>query len=302
MPDPTPANEAASASRTADEADLAIFWAPSVASANPFLDFSPVDPGRPWTPLDENGRGVQAVADENATNDGENASNIKIVPPPPCEREQKVDPDGAVGPSKRKKRKGIQPGQVAQNCSSKDLHQSLGRICQKVLTDLQVEYPTLIWQKGLTGKEISELTKIEIDEETRTTGCQPDGGIFLWVDPRGGRIPLVGFEAKNQADRGNAIERWFKNWAVLKSFGPRFCYITFCTGLGAAPEGIIVRILNNALLSYGQESLSRRIRKWNRFYTSGPSLYRSVRGFSEARMETIVRKALLAALIYVKRR
>ena len=76
---------AAQAGRLADDDDLANFPLSAGAVADPFL-VSPADgSGGPWTHPDGNGRGDRAVADEIAAGNGENANNIKIVPP---QREQ----------------------------------------------------------------------------------------------------------------------------------------------------------------------------------------------------------------------
>lgn len=86
---------AAQAGRLADDDDLANFPLSAGAVADPFL-VSPADgSGGPWTHPEGNGRGEQAVADEIAAGNGENANNIKIVPPHPREREQEVGCGGS---------------------------------------------------------------------------------------------------------------------------------------------------------------------------------------------------------------
>ena len=59
-----------------------------------------------------------------------------------------------------------------------------------------------------------------------SAGVQPDGG--LWE--REGKI-VAAFEAKYQGDKGNAIERWYKNQYVMRMLvNTDTTYITFITG------------------------------------------------------------------------
>ena len=56
------------------------------------------------------------------------------------------------------------------------------------------------------------------------------------------------FEGKKQQDRGNAIERWYKNNFVCRTINPDVSYVTFCTGEGAYDNGQIGKALNIAHL------------------------------------------------------
>jgi hypothetical protein len=63
----------------------------------------------------------------------------------------------------------------------------------------------------------------------------------MWFDgPRSQpRILKVAFEAKHQQDGGNAIERWGKNYNICNRLSPEVKYVTFMTGAGATPGGVL---------------------------------------------------------------
>ena len=52
------------------------------------------------------------------------------------------------------------------------------------------------------------------------------------------------FEGKKQQDRGNAIERWYKNNAICRLISPNVSYVTFACGEGAYDDGTIGNTLN----------------------------------------------------------
>jgi hypothetical protein len=59
-------------------------------------------------------------------------------------------------------------------------------------------------------------------------GVLPDGGVWTL---NGEQTPLIAAEAKKQGKQGNAIERWYKNWDVMRALGVKV-YVTFCVGDG----------------------------------------------------------------------
>lgn len=81
----------------------------------------------------------------------------------------------------------------------------------------------VIFKQGLLKQEVAHLHW--------KTGCQPDGGIFLYEDK------VIAFEAKWQGPVGNAIERYFKNLLLLQTFAEardsELYYMTIAGGLGA---------------------------------------------------------------------
>lgn len=117
-------------------------------------------------------------------------------------------------------RGGIQPGTTAGNLSSRQLD------------DLTREYIQALpfstrWLKGLSANELRTALTTRLDDTSRIAGFRPDGGIF--VDQ--GRRPVVAIECKFQGQRGNAIERWYKNFAISQRLGIKR-YVTFCLGDG----------------------------------------------------------------------
>jgi hypothetical protein len=66
----------------------------------------------------------------------------------------------------------------------------------------------------------------------------PDG--YCWF--LDGKLVLV-VEAKKQNNRGNAIERWYKNNYIARVVNPEVTYLTFASGDGAAENGVIYNTL-----------------------------------------------------------
>lgn len=200
-------------------------------------------------------------------------------------------------------RRGIQPGQVAWSQSSKKLHGNTEDITKLVVERWQKIDPNIIWQRKLSKYEIISMSNLQVDPETfQLTGVAPDGGVVLYRHRDRGVIPLFSIECKEQQNAGNAIERWFKNFTALKVVNPRMAYVTFCTGAGAAPDGVIPRTLNHSLLEYATACREYRPRRWNKLYYEGPSLFRNVKGTSAARIELIVEHLMAQKLSDVSRR
>jgi hypothetical protein len=199
-------------------------------------------------------------------------------------------------------RPGIQPGQVAQRPASAHLHSSAQAVCQEIFQEESLRHPGLQRQKGLSSDEICRPASLQPEPERILCGAQPDGGILFWTDTRGRRILLPAAEARNRQNAGNAIERWFKNYAVLTSFGPDFRHITFRSGEGAAPGGRISRVLDLAVVGHAVAVRETRLRRRNRLCSSGPSMFRRVQGFPPSWMRTVVAAGLRAVLAEVRRR
>lgn len=117
-------------------------------------------------------------------------------------------------------RGGIQPGTTAGNLSSRHLDDLTREYIQTLPSSSR-------WLKGLSANELRTALSTRLDDTSRIAGFRPDGGIF--VDRK--RNPLVAIECKFQGERGNAIERWYKNFAVSQRLGVRR-YVTFCLGEG----------------------------------------------------------------------
>lgn len=162
---------------------------------------------------------------------------------------------------------------------------------------------------GFSGMEVERLlekrgTRLvdESGDAVPVTGCYPDGGVFILTGPSGIEIPFFAVEAKYQKTGGNAIERWFKNWTALQSLHSNIMLATFASGDGAHLDEVIPRTLNWALVSWCAMRNKAAIRKWNRLYLTGPSMFSAAWGFSEHALvdileEGIVNGALQAAQV-----
>ena len=128
---------------------------------------------------------------------------------------------------------GIQNGTVATDARARKLDEQCKNQKDDVYVELKKIYPELTLQKKLTKGQIPGLKG----------ACEPDGGAWFY---RG--VLIAVFEGKKQQDRGNAIERWFKNNYICRSIRPDMSYVTFCTGEGAYEDGTIGKALNVAHL------------------------------------------------------
>lgn len=128
---------------------------------------------------------------------------------------------------------GIQKGTVATDARARKLDKQCKHLMQDVYSVLKKTYPKLTVQK--------KLTKTQIPGEIGA--CAPDGGAWFYDG-----LLIAVFEGKKQQDRGNAIERWFKNNFICRKVNPEVSYVTFCTGEGAYADGQIGKALNIAHL------------------------------------------------------
>jgi len=129
---------------------------------------------------------------------------------------------------------GIQNGTVATDARARQLDEQCKHLKEDVFIELKKIYPELTLQK--------KLSKLQIPGNKGA--CEPDGGAWFY---RG--VLIAVFEGKKQQDRGNAIERWFKNNYICRKINPDMSYVTFCTGEGAYEDGQIGKALNVAHLS-----------------------------------------------------
>lgn len=138
-------------------------------------------------------------------------------------------------------RGGIQPGTIAGNLSSRQLD---------VLTRdyIQTLPSSARWVKGLSASELRTALSTRLDDTSRIAGFRPDGGLF--TDTR--RKPVVAIECKFQGERGNAIERWYKNFAISQRLGVRR-YVTFCLGDGFFDGNSAERSLGTAVAIFEPE-------------------------------------------------
>lgn len=128
---------------------------------------------------------------------------------------------------------GIQTGTVATDARARKLDEQCKYTRNTVLPIISAIYPGVTMQKKLTSAQIPG----------GKGACVPDGGLWFYKSKL-----IAAFEGKKQQDRGNAIERWFKNNYICREINPFISYVTFCTGEGAYPDGTIGKALNVAHL------------------------------------------------------
>ena len=128
---------------------------------------------------------------------------------------------------------GIQKGTVATDARARQLDEQCKHLKESVFAVLSKKYPELVLQKKLTKDQIPG----------GKGACEPDGGAWFYRD-----VLIAVIEGKKQQDRGNAIERWFKNNFICRKINPDVSYVTFCTGEGAYEDGTIGKALNVAHL------------------------------------------------------
>ena len=127
---------------------------------------------------------------------------------------------------------GIQNGTVATDARARKLDNYCKELRESVFANFKSEDLTV--QKKLNQDQIPG----------GIGACEPDGGAWFYKG-----ILIAVFEGKKQQNRGNAIERWFKNNFICRSINPQVSYVTFATGEGAKANGTIGKALNIAHLN-----------------------------------------------------
>jgi hypothetical protein len=174
-------------------------------------------------------------------------------------------------PNKTKKfRGGIQEGTMAWDANSLALDKQISRIAKELSNDPAVINAGYSFQK--------KLRKDQIPGELGA--CAPDGGVWF----KNGK-PIAAFEAKKQGDRGNAIERWYKNAFILNYLNPTINYVTFTCGEGATANTPIGRTLAITVYENGEHH-------FNKYREGKPSVFLSVEGYTDDEVRTIMKKAL----------
>ena len=127
---------------------------------------------------------------------------------------------------------GIQNGTVATDARARKMDNYCKELRESVFANFKSEDLTV--QKKLNQNQIPG----------GIGACEPDGGAWFYKG-----ILIAVFEGKKQQNRGNAIERWFKNNFICRSINPQVSYVTFATGGGAKANGTIGKALNIAHLN-----------------------------------------------------
>lgn len=149
---------------------------------------------------------------------------------------------------------GIQPGTAAWDSESIKHDRLVKQAAALAYETLKDRYPDMVQYRKLPKEYIFD----------GIGACQPDGGVWFY----GGRL-IAAFEAKKQGSRGNAIERWYKNYFLLKEVNPRCPLVTYAIGAGVRSGSPIERILYSAHRG-----------KYNVFRDTGPSCFLKEDGFS----------------------
>lgn len=157
---------------------------------------------------------------------------------------------------------GIQKGMVATDTQARKLDNQ----CKFLKEELASQFPTLTMQRKLRQDQIP----------SGVGACEPDGGVWF----KDGELFAI-FEAKKQQDRGNAIERWFKNNYIARAINPNVHYITFAVGQGASNNGVITKALNIAHMD-----------GFDTFVPNKNSCFRQVEGFTDEEIRTIMIEVL----------
>jgi hypothetical protein len=126
---------------------------------------------------------------------------------------------------------GIQKGTTAFDEQSKAMDDNAKAAMFHVANILSSTYPELIVQSKLDQSQIPG----------GIGSCAPDGGVWFYK----GEL-IACFESKKQGDKGNAIERWFKNNFIVRAINPMATYVTFASGAGVIAGNPIHRILHIA--------------------------------------------------------
>lgn len=156
---------------------------------------------------------------------------------------------------------GIQPGTVACDAEARLLDEQCKGSMNSVLVELESRF----------GLDVRVQAKLRQDQIPGGVGaCAPDGGAWFFR----GRLIAV-FEAKKQNDRGNAIERWFKNNYICRKINPEVSYVTFASGEGATARGTIGKALSVAHLA-----------GFNQYNPGDNSCYLNTQGFTQQEIQT----------------
>ena len=112
---------------------------------------------------------------------------------------------------------GIQKNTTAYDLESKNLDKicKQARRCTEI--DLSIKYPKLKCFPKLKQEQIPG----------NVGACSPDGGLWFYDEKL-----ILAFEGKKQQNKGNAIERWFKNNYICRKINPNISYLTFASGSG----------------------------------------------------------------------
>jgi len=160
---------------------------------------------------------------------------------------------------------GIQKGTVATDARARKLDNYCKELRESVF-------------KNFKSLELRVQKKLDQSQIPGGIGaCEPDGGAWFYKG-----ILIAVFEGKKQQNRGNAIERWFKNNFICRSINPQVSYVTFATGEGAKADGTIGKALNIAHLN-----------GFNKYVPGGNSCFMNTDTIDKEEMNSIMHEVIL---------
>ena len=165
---------------------------------------------------------------------------------------------------------GIKPGTTAWDEDSLRHDKLVREAANKVFEVLKEDFPKLHKQSKLKGDQIIG----------GIGACQPDGGVWFYD----GQL-IAAFEAKKQNNKGNAIERWYKNCHIIRDINDRCPLVTYATGDGAREGNVIWKILHSA--HRGQYDVIRE---------DGPSCFLKPEGFTMEELIDNMKKFVLGEI------
>lgn len=163
---------------------------------------------------------------------------------------------------KKKRNGGIQKGTSATSVESAQLDADMRIAAKQAMDILAPDYPRLTWARDI--KRANDYC----------VGMCPDGGCWYYD----GKLIMVA-EAKYQGPKGNAAERWYKNYFMAFRRNPEVSYLTFVSGAGSA-EKVSARKIFTTCLAELDMPLT-----WDIINPGAPSFYGKTYGFE---MDNIV--------------
>jgi len=165
-------------------------------------------------------------------------------------------------------------GDKSQSPESKNLDNNTKKAMKNIITSLQTKYELSFGHTNRITKN-SDQRLPEFVSLGITLGCVPDGGLWFEKNNDSRKLRFV-FESKHQGKKGNAIERWGKNYILCKMLNPEVKYITFLTGEGCQEGEILCRFAKSMEILDPKNTL----------------FHSSENGFTQAEIESIMKSYL----------
>ena len=182
-----------------------------------------------------------------------------------------------------KKKGGIQSG---NNSHVVGMAATLDKHCKSIMqTALEDGAPV---KKGVPKEDIPGY-----EEGVYSSACEADGGV--WYDADGNIVAAFEMKVANGRDpsAGNAHERFFMNWSIVKHLNPSARYVVFICGPGSIrreDKGLtsgysMFPCFVTALALEGKVTV-------NKLYDTGLSVFQREEGFSEEEIRYVMQSAI----------